>query len=308
MRLDPAPGDWAFPRSVAGIGVLVRYAATRGLPAEQALRGTGLSSYALGAGEVTAAQELRVVRTLRHAFGEVGIEVGERYSAATFGAFGYALLASRTVLDAMSIAVQFIDLSHAFAMPRAEIRGDRVVVEVDGADLPHDVRRFLVERDTTAVRVVLDSLVPGGVGASTTWCSGGARLEFGADQLDRPLPQRSPERLALAAQMCADIVGARRSRTGLAQDVRVLIAQRLAQGAPMTETADALAMTQRTLRRRLAAEGVGYQELLDEVRSSLAAALHHGRSTMPVTAVAERLGYASASSYLHARARWGWPV
>lgn len=303
----PSADDWAFPRSAAGVDVLVRYAGARGLDATAALRGTGLTPSALRAGEVTAAQELRVVRTLRHAFGEVGAEVGERYEAATFGAFGYALLASRTVLDAMTIAVRFIDLSNAFALPRAELDGDRVVVHVDGRDLPDDVRRFLVERDATAVRVVLDSLVPGGVGATTTWGDGGARLEFGADQLDRPLPQRSPERLALAARMCAEIVDVRRARSGLTQDVRVLITQRLDRGAPMAEVAAALAMTERTLRRQLAAEGVGYQALLDEVRASMAEALLGGRATMPLADVATRLGYSSAAALAHARRRWRSP-
>ena len=49
--------------------------------------------------EVTARQELRVVRTLRRELGEVGLAVGATYEAATFGAFGYAVQSSRTVLE-----------------------------------------------------------------------------------------------------------------------------------------------------------------------------------------------------------------
>lgn len=305
VRLDPAADGWDFPRSSAGLVVLVRFAEAAGLPPGVALVGTGLHADDLTSDrEVTAAQELRVVRALRHALGEVGAAVGERYEAATFGAFGYAMLSSRTVLDAMAFAVRFIDLSHAFALPRAEVVGPDVVVTVDGTRLPDDVRRFLVERDAVAVHRVLESLVPGGVGARLDWEHPGARIAFGADQLDRPLPERSAERQALAARVCADIVGARRARTGLAQDVRVLITQRLERGAPMAEVATALAMSERTLRRRLDAEGVGYQELLDEVRSSMAAALLGGRATMPVAAVATRLGYADAAALGHARARW----
>ncbi len=302
---EPAADDWGFPRSSAGIAVLVRYAAARGLGAGRVLAGTGLGPDDLrSGGEVTAAQELRVVRTLHRALGEVGIEVGQRYRAATFGAFGFALLASRTVLEAMSVALRFIDLSFAFAIPRAELVGADVVVELDGSDLPADVRRFLVERDTSAVLVVLEGLVPGGVGAQVEWGPGSARIVFGADQLGRPLPERSEERLALAAQVCAEVVDVRRARTGLAQDVRVLIAQQLAQGAPMADVAAAVAMGERTLRRRLAEEGVGYQQLLDEVRSSMAQALEGGRATMSVEQVAARLGYGSAPAYLHARRRW----
>ncbi|MCD4526266.1 AraC family transcriptional regulator [Nocardioides sp. cx-173] len=305
MTLLPAPAatGWDFPRSAAGVALLVEYAGARGVAADRVLLGTGLRAEDLG-GEVTAAQELRVVRTLHGLLGEVGCDVGQRYRAATFGAFGFALLASRTVLDAMVVALRFIDLSYAFAIPRAALEGDRVVVTLDGAELPADVRRFLVERDASAVRTVLDSLVPGGVGAELTTDDGVARLEFAADQLDRPLPERSPERLELAARMCEDVVDGRRARTGLAQDVRVLITQRLPEGAPMLEVAAALALSERQFRRRLAAEGVGYRLLLDEVRSSLAHALHAGRATMPVAEVAARLGYADAAAYLHARRRW----
>ena len=309
--LEPAKRGWDFPRSPTGLRVLLDFAADAGLQPQRALVGTGLRAGDVvrlerTGDEVTAAQELRVVRTLHRAFGEVGAAVGERYDASTFGAFGLALLASRTVLDAMAFAVRFIDLSHTFALPSAWVDGDEVLVHVDGAGLPDDVRRFLVERDAVAVHRVLASLVPGGVGGVLAWGEdrGSASIRFDADQLERPLPQRSPQGLALAAQVCAGTVHARRARSGLAQEVRVLITQRLGGGAPMGEVAAALAVSERTLRRRLRDEGVGYQELLDEVRSALASTLLEGRTTMPVAAVAARLGYADAAALAHARARW----
>ncbi|WP_309647309.1 helix-turn-helix domain-containing protein [Nocardioides sp.] len=305
----PAAEDWGFPRSAAGTALLVEYAGARGVGAARALVGTGLTAGSLATlvrsgGEVTAAQELRVVRTLHRLLGEVGVEVGQRYRAATFGAFGYAMLSSRTVLDAITVALRLIDLSFAFAIPCASLVGDEVHVSVDGGALPSDVRRLLVERDATAIVTVLESLVPGGVGARLTWAPGSAAVAFGVDQLERPLPQRSAERLALAERMCAEVVDARRVRRGLAQDVRVLITQRLPEGAPMAEVSAALAMGERTLRRRLGEEGVGYQALLDEVRSSLAMALLDGRATMPVAEVARRLGYAESASFIRAFRRW----
>ena len=306
MRLEPAAADWAFPRAVAGVVVLCRYAAGHGLDARRCLGGTGLDPGQLAdpEHEVTAAQELRVVRTLRRELGEVGLAVGATYSASTFGAFGYAVQSSRTVLDAMATAAHFIDLSFAFALPRAEVVGEQVVVEHDGAGLPRDVRRFLLERDAEAVRRVLDGLVPGGVGAVLEVSGDRARIFFGADQLDRPLPERSAEGLRTAQSVCRDVVDRRRARTGLAADVRVLVTQRLRDGAPMPDVAAALGWTERTLRRRLAQEGVGYRELVDEVRASMAGALTARRATLPVADLAARLGYASAPAYLHARARW----
>lgn len=310
MRLDPAAVDWSFPRAVAGVVVLVRFGLAHGVDARTCLAGTGLRLADLDdpEREVTAAQELRVVRTLRRELGEVGLEVGATYRAQTFGAFGYAVQSSRTVLDAMTVAAHFIDLSFAFAIPRAEAVGDVVVVEQDGAGLPGDVRRFLLERDAEAVRRLLEGLVPGGVGARLEVGPERARVVFGVDQLDRPLPSRSAEALSTAASVCGEVVDKRRARTGLAADVRVLVTQRLRDGAPMADVADALGWTERTLRRRLAVEGVGYRELVDEVRSSMAAALTAGRRTLPLDDLAERLGYSSAAAYLHARARWSSPA
>jgi AraC-like DNA-binding protein len=310
MRLDPAADDWSFPRAVAGIVVLVRYAGAHGVGARTCLAGTGLDVDDLADPdrEVTAAQELRVVRTLRRELGEVGRDVGATYDAGVFGAFGYAVQSSRTVLDAMATAALFIDLSFAFAIPGAEISGDRVVVEQDASALPADVRRFLLERDAEAVRQLLDGLVPGGVGARVEVHGDRAQIVFGADQLDRPLPDRSDVALRTAETVCRDVVDRRRSRTGLAADVRVLVTQRLRDGAPMADVAASLGWSERTLRRRLAAEGVGYRELVDEVRASMAEALTAGARTLPLADLAARLGYGSASAYLHARSRWTSPV
>ena len=71
----------------------------------------------------------------------------------------------------------------------------------------------------------------------------------------------------------------------------------------MTDVAAGIGLSTRTLRRRLAAEGASYQGVLDEVRESLAERmLATGRLT--VEDVAQRLGYAEASSFIHAFRRW----
>ena len=156
---DAAVRDWDFPRAVAGVALLIEHAREHGLTDAVALAGSGLTTEDLAsATEVTAAQELRVVRNLRARLGEVGPDVGRRYRASTFGVLGYALLASRTVHEAMNIALRFLDLSHTFAIPRAELDGERVRIVVDGTGLPGDVRRFLVERDAAAISRVLAEL------------------------------------------------------------------------------------------------------------------------------------------------------
>lgn len=305
MRLPPpAAEDWEFPRAVAGIAHLVRYAAARGAEPAALLAGTGLGLADLDVPdrEVTAAQELRVVRTLQRHFPGAGADVGATYRPASFGVFGFGLLASRTVLDAMDLALRFIDLSYTFAIPRADVVGDRVEITVDGTRLPRDVRTFLVARDATAIDVVLAGLVPGGVGARLVPGEDVARISLAVRELDRPLPTRGSAEVAEA--LCRDVVAPRRERAGVVGDVRVLITQQLPDGAPMGAVAAELGLTERSLRRRLSAEGTSYQALLDEVRSALARSLLGGRATIPVADVAARLGYADAAAFTHAFRRW----
>lgn len=300
---DAAVRDWDFPRAVAGVTLLVEHGRDQGVPDEVALAGSGLGvADVVAVAEVTAAQELRVVRNLRARLGEVGSDVGRRYRAATFGALGYALLASRTVREAMNVALRFLDLSHSFAIPRVELDGDRVDVVVDGAGLPADVRRFLVERDAAAIRAVLVEIA--GLPVSIGRGAGTSRvLSFDVAHLDRPLSHSGASTLASCEAACRDVVERRRELPGFAGQVRVLVIQRLPSGAPMVAVAGAVGVSERTLRRRLAAEGTSYQLLLDEVRGSMAEELL-GTGRLSVEEVGLRLGYAEATSFIAAHRRW----
>lgn len=308
---EPVAGEWDFPRSATGVAHLLAYAAAHGLVADRALAGTGLLADDLRVAglEVTAAQELGVVRTLQRHLGgpsgaEAGRDVGRSYHLTSFGVLGWAMLGSRTVLDAMNVALRYLDLSFTFALPRADVVGDRVRITVDGTTLPDDVRAFLVARDLAAIRTALDELVPGGIAVAEEVAGGAARavLSFDVDQLDRELSRADPRLAALGDELCRDVVSRRRERSGTAQQVRVHVTQRLAAGAPLGLVARDLGLSERSLRRRLGAQGTSYQMLLDEVRESMAGELLG--AGLPVAVVAERLGYAGATSFIHAHRRW----
>lgn len=322
----PATRDWDFPRSVAGVALLVTEGRAAGVPVEGMLAGSGLSADDLAdhRREVTAAQELRVVRNLlRAAPATAGMRVGARYHASTFGALGFALMSSRTLGDAANLALRFIDLSFTFTIPAAGLDGTTVVVGFDDRALPDDVRRFLVERDLAAIWTVLRELGGGlprlgavrlgfppadpepcraVLGLEPEFGCARTELRFDADWLDLPLPQANPHSLALSEALCRDLVSRRRRRSGIAEHARVMIAQRVADGAPMPEVAAALGLSERSLRRRLAEADTSYRALLDEVRHALAEELL--AAGLLVGDVALRLGYAEATSFILAHRRW----
>lgn len=301
----PPPGTtgWDFPRDAAGVRHLVAWAERAGLRTDALLVGTGLGPVDLErVGTVTSAQELQVVRALARRAPDAAADVGRRYTAESFGVMGWAMRSSATVGEAVDVALRFIDLSFAFVIPVARLEGERVVADLDAAALPSDVRRWLLVRDTTAVATVLESLVPGGVGLAVSFAGDRATLAFPAAELDRPLVRDRGADRAAAEAACLGIADQRRDLPATTADVRVLVAQRLGEGAPMAQVASALGVTERTLRRRLASEGTGYREVVDEVRAGLAARLL--AVGLPVADVAARLGYSEPAALTHAHHRW----
>lgn len=93
-----------------------------------------------------------------------------------------------------------------------------------------------------------------------------------------------------------DLRAALPGRTALAAEVGT---RTLSRGASMDAVAAALGVSTRTLRRQLAGEATSYRRLVDEVRLELAERML-ATGLLSVEDVALRLGYAEASSFIHA--------
>jgi AraC-like DNA-binding protein len=306
MFEPPVTRTWDFPRQVAGTALLVAAGASVEVGVADLLRGSGLSARDLAdhRREVTAQQELRVVRNLLAAAPSMtGALVGARYHASTFGPLGFALISSATLGEAANLTFRFLDLSFTFCVPTASLDGDDVVISVDPRDLPADVRAFLVERDLTAIATVLREIAGGAPTPVLSTDDGRAELRLAASWFDVPLPQANPHAFAMAEALCRELVASRRSRTGVAEEVRILVAQRLSSGAPMAEVAGVLGLSERSLRRHLTDAGTSYRTVLDEVRRGAAEDLLR-RPGLSVDDVARELGYAEATSFGAAYRRW----
>jgi len=93
-------------------------------------------------------------------------------------------------------------------------------------------------------------------------------------------------------------------RSGLAADVQRVLASRVAGGDVRVESvARDLATSSRTLQRRLSAEGVSYQGLLDETRKE-AAARYLSESVFAIGEVAYLVGYSEPAPFYRAFKRW----
>jgi AraC-like DNA-binding protein len=119
-----------------------------------------------------------------------------------------------------------------------------------------------------------------------------------------PLRRRDPVLRQVLEARADDVLSRLPSRPGLALQVQRVLASCVAGGdTGIDALARQLAMSARTLQRRLAAEQVSYQELLDETRKE-AAARYLRESTLAIGEVAYLVGYSEPAPFHRAFRRW----
>jgi AraC-like DNA-binding protein len=130
-------------------------------------------------------------------------------------------------------------------------------------------------------------------------------LEYSNDAVTAPLLTADPTLLKALEPLCDVVAKARRTalstlRAAVEKEVEKLLPHGKAQKRTV---AKALAMSTRTLSRRLAVQETTYEEVVDQLRCSLA--LQYLKDPgMPLSQIAWQLGYEQPSSFNHAFRRW----
>jgi len=321
---------WEVALSSATGRHLLETGRRHGLDPATCLAGTGLTSDDLAdpATEVYASQELTMIRNVIGRLGDkpgLGMETGMQYNLADTGIFGYALMASPTFGDAIDVACRYAALADTYLSLVAEVTSREAVIEFRDNTIPHDVRRFVMERDFAIMLRLLPLLLGAnhpsvtlrmeladmqlptqtveldGVAVHVEHTTRNA-LIIPADLIGRPMPAADPQTAAICIRQCEELLNRRRTRRGFSATVRTRLIQDSAEIPSMATVAKELCITERTLHRRLASEGTSYRALLDEVRAALAAELL--KSGLTVEETAQRLGYSETAAFTRAHTRW----
>jgi AraC-like DNA-binding protein len=129
-------------------------------------------------------------------------------------------------------------------------------------------------------------------------------LKFKASILQREAAHAEHRLFEVLEKHLAEVINTQVDEDDLVAKVGNAIAQSLSNGVPsIDDVAATLFMTKRTLQRRLADEGVLYNEFADDIRRKLA--IQYVKNTkMPLTEVAFLLGYSHISAFSRAFRRW----
>jgi len=116
--------------------------------------------------------------------------------------------------------------------------------------------------------------------------------------------RRDPTLRKFLESQAEGVLASMPARPGIAADVRRAVASLIRAGAPrMSAIARQLGLSERTLHRRLADDGVSYQELVEEVRRA-AAGRYLDDSTLAIGEIAYLLGYSEPAAFHRAFRRW----
>ena len=321
---------WDYRRGIFSAKLMTELAAEHGLSLGECLRGTGIDPESLDdpKAEITGRQELElvanIVRSLPEA-PEIGLESGPRYHVTAYGIWGYAVMSSPTVRDAIELGLRYLNLTYAFSRIELEEAGSRVRMTLDDEGIPGPARRALVERDLSAIHHMWGQLLGERpplldvelrfdepsyatryeelLGVRPRFNAQRTVMEYDASLLDRPMPQANIHTAKLTEAQCEELLAARQAREGAAGRVRQILISEPSRAPDMEGVAKELATTSRSLRRRLTKEGTSFRVLVDEVRETLAEQLL-ATARLSVDAVAERLGYASTAAFVSAFKRW----
>lgn len=294
------------------------------------LLGTGLedSDPCDLAGEMTEAQHLLLIRNAMQLSGDpsLGLAMGFNRHISTLQSYGFAIMCCETYGEAIRVGCEYQGtlgrFSGRFLQLSMHQEGSEAVMDIE-------TRPGLGEMTTFAVEEMLGSIV-----ASTRWVTGktlplreircaypppphqaayaryfscpilfGAlrtQVRFDAAFLHTRLPMANASAARVHLEHCkrrADDVDS--IQDGLLARVRTQIVGAVATGLGLEACASSLAISPRTLRRKLQQRGLTYQALVNDVRLGLACS-YLEKTDLPVEVIAERVGFKEPTSFSRA--------
>ena len=126
---------------------------------------------------------------------------------------------------------------------------------------------------------------------------------FDAALLKEPVRRDAVALRAFLAEARANVVIPPRSDDQVSSRVRRHLQRSQPAWPDLAATADALHMAPSTLQRRLATDGTSFQALKDELRRDLAI-VRLNTSTVPLSALADELGFADSAAFQRAFKNW----
>lgn len=318
-------------RSNLSVQAILSILEEEGLNSADCLSGTGLKPSDILNVETKISDALeieiteRALKLLPEKAG-YGIRAGKALRVTTFGIWGLAILASPNMRGAFDVISRFAELSYILSKVSLVEQGDRAEFVLAMDHLPETIHRFMFERyyatSVTFLREMLPSIdlsqftlhlpfvdaayendLADITGRTVVSAQPAYALATSRAWLEQPLPQADPLTHAHFVSQCQSLLNQRKKLPNYSQMVRDHIVQSHQYAPRLADVAAKAGMSQRSFRRRLEEEGTSFTQIVLETKLVLAKELLSAAG-LPVSAVANRLGYSETASFTRAFTQW----
>jgi AraC-like DNA-binding protein len=258
---------------------------------------------------------------------DIGLLAGARQRISDYGIYGYAMVSSRTFGDALLFSLDHVTMAGP-AVRQISFRieqGTTGILQSHGSEALGDLLPFAAEfwrsSMTALFSRVLEAPFPSRrmifpFPAPVHWRNYerlfNCPVDFGADSmewhfnasvLDLPCPNANPITAEICQQVCDVVMTERPGESDLIRKIRNGWLNSPKRVTSAADIASELGISLRTFHRRLAEEGISYQSIVDGMRQSLATELLEN-THMDIDQIAERIGFAEATSFRKAFKKW----
>jgi AraC-like DNA-binding protein len=320
----------AATQSLLGLAALAAELGAQGVSVKDLFARTGVSTSQLEDvnARISHRQRLAIYRNAKALArrSDIGLLAGARQRISDFGIYGYAMVSSLNFGEALMFSLEHITMAGpAVKQISFRIEGQTAILRSHGFDTLGDLVPFVAEfwrsSMTSLFSRVLETRFP-----STRmvfpfpppihWRNyerlfscpiefNADRLEwhFHADVLDLPCPNANPITAKICQQVCAVMLTEGPGESDLVRKIRIACLNSPRRFPAAGEIARELGLSLRTLHRHLADEGLSYQSIVDGMRQAVATELLEN-THLGIKQVAERTGFADATSFRKAFRKW----
>lgn len=307
----------------------MKYARKFSIPPEILLYGSTLSPNELDDPEmfITPEEELKIFRRAISLIPDpkLGLEIGKLHNISAMTRVAIPAMFCDTVLDAIHMLYKYIDLTQTYCKYELTVKDDLAILSWEELIVFGDLRRFLCERDLVSAYTLCSNMLgtplvlnelkliyPRPEYAKAYQDIFNCPVTFNAERYQASFPKSLLlNRLPLANAMTRDLYEkeCKRAYARLHEQSSTLdrIQQELLFPHDEQPSFDKLArrlnMSARTLRRHLAAEGISFKSLLNDIRKKRALDLISS-TNMPIETIATELGYRDVANFYHAFKLW----
>lgn len=255
----------------------------------------------------------------------VGMQLGGRDALLTFGMLGVAMRASATAGDALAVALGLHQAAGSLMDVGIEMTDDQFAMRLYERSPEPELVAFLCEENLCSTLAFIRSFVEANLSPSSLeltyapppYISEYHRffrcpIDFGADVnrmvfpaavLALPMKTHDQPTRAVAIDACRRLLDTGNARLDVVTAVETLLGANVRHPLNMAGVAELLHVTERTLRRQLAAAGESFAQIRDRVRERRATFLLT-ESSLPVGVVALEVGFSDAREFRRAYVRW----